>query len=158
MLSAEQAAHIYHTNYVRNARAVGAIWIVFTITLAVIIMVVFIQPYWLGDSVNTLQAGYFGLFHYCIGNALTTELTCKGSMFDSGSIPSGAFKTAMMFVGISMLLIVSSIVSLGLFFFSNAGSVYKICAWQQLASGECPRRSLVVPGLIIFMVLCLFMN
>ncbi|CDQ86176.1 unnamed protein product [Oncorhynchus mykiss] len=41
-------------------------------------MVVFIQPYWIGDSVNTPQAGYFGLFHYCIGNALTSELICKG--------------------------------------------------------------------------------
>lgn len=136
MLPAQEAAKIYHTNYVRNARAVGVLWIVFTITFAVITVVVFIQPYWIGDSVNTPQAGYFGLFHYCIGNALTSELTCKGSALDFGSIPSGAFKTAMFFVGISMLLVVGSIVCLSLFFFCNAGSVYKICAWMQLASSE----------------------
>ena len=95
-----------------------------------------VQPYWIGDSVNTPQAGYFGLFHYCIGNALTGELICKGSALDFGSIPSGAFKTAMFFVGISMLLVVGSIVCFSLFFFCNAGSVYKICAWMQLASCE----------------------
>ncbi|KAF3856070.1 hypothetical protein F7725_016793 [Dissostichus mawsoni] len=134
MLPAVEAAKIYHTNYVRNARAVGVLWQVFTITFAVITVVVFIQPYWIGDSVHTPQAGYFGLFHYCIGNALTSELTCKGSAMDFGSIPSGAFKTAMFFVGISMLLVVGSIVCFSLFFFCNAGSVYKICAWMQLAS------------------------
>ncbi|KAF0035124.1 hypothetical protein F2P81_012882 [Scophthalmus maximus] len=137
MLPAQEAAKIYHTNYVRNARAMGVLWTVFTITFAVITVVVFIQPYWIGDSVNTPQAGYFGLFHYCIGNALTSELTCKGSALDFGSIPSGAFKTAMFFVGISMLLVVGSIVCLSLFFFCNAGSVYKICAWMQLASSTC---------------------
>ncbi|KAM3621128.1 uncharacterized protein V6R79_006390 [Siganus canaliculatus] len=137
MLPAQEAAKIYHTNYVRNARAVGVLWTVFTITFSVITVVVFIQPYWIGDSVNTPQAGYFGLFHYCIGNALTSELTCKGSALDFGSIPSGAFKTAMFFVGISMLLVVGSIVCFSLFFFCNAGSVYKICAWMQLASSTC---------------------
>lgn len=140
MIPAKEAAKIYHTNYVRNARAVGVLWTVFTITFAVITVVVFIQPYWIGDSVSTPQAGYFGLFHYCIGNALTSELTCKGSALDFGSIPSGAFKTAMFFVGISMLLVVGSIVCFSLFFFCNAGSVYKICAWMQLASSEHQRE------------------
>ncbi|XP_039652874.1 LHFPL tetraspan subfamily member 5 protein [Perca fluviatilis] len=146
MLPAQEAAKIYHTNYVRNARAVGVLWTVFTITFSVITVVVFIQPYWIGDSVNTPQAGYFGLFHYCIGNALTSELTCKGSALDFGSIPSGAFKTAMFFVGISMLLVVGSIVCFSLFFFCNAGSVYKICAWMQLASSTCMVIGCYLPG------------
>ncbi|XP_063049461.1 LHFPL tetraspan subfamily member 5 protein [Engraulis encrasicolus] len=137
MISAPEAARIYHTNYVRNARAIGVLWQVLTTVFAIIDMVVFIQPYWIGDSVNTPQAGYFGLFHYCIGNALTGELTCKGSALDFGSIPSGAFKTAMFFVGISMLLVVGCIVCFSLFFFCNSGSVYKICAWMQMASCGC---------------------
>lgn len=136
MLPAQEAAKIYHTNYVRNARAIGVLWAVFTMCFAIITVVVFIQPFWIGDSVSTPQAGYFGLFHYCIGNALTSELVCKGSVLDFGSIPSGAFKTAMFFVGTAMLLIVGSIVSLSLFWFLNTGSVYKICGWMQLAAGE----------------------
>lgn len=136
LLPAQEAAKIYHTNYVRNSRAIGVMWAVFTICLAIITVVVFIQPFWIGDSVSTPQAGYFGLFHYCIGNALTSELTCKGSILDFASIPSPAFRTAMFFVGTSMLLVVGTMVCFSLFFFCNAGSVYKICAWMQLASGE----------------------
>uniref|UniRef100_A0A8C6TX05 LHFPL tetraspan subfamily member 5b n=1 Tax=Neogobius melanostomus TaxID=47308 RepID=A0A8C6TX05_9GOBI len=135
LLPALEAAKIYHTNYVRNARAIGVLWAVFTICFVIIEMVVFIQPYWIGDSVNTPQAGYFGLFHYCIGNALTNELTCKGSILDFASIPSPAFRTALFFVGTAMLLIVATMVCFSLFYFFNAGNVYKICAWMQLAAG-----------------------
>lgn len=141
LLPALEAAKIYHTNYVRNSRAIGVMWAIFTICFSIIIMVVFIQPYWIGDSVNTPQAGYFGLFHYCIGNALTSELICKGSVFNFGSIPSAAFRTAMFFTGSSMLLVVGTIVCFSLFFFCNAGVVYKICAWMQLASCKAKEKN-----------------
>ncbi|XP_077575431.1 LHFPL tetraspan subfamily member 5b isoform X2 [Stigmatopora nigra] len=117
LLPAQEAARIYHTNY----------------------------PFWIGDSVNTPQAGYFGLFHYCIGNALTSELVCKGSLLDFGSIPSPAFRTAMFFVATSMLLVVGTVVCFSLFFFCNTGSVFKICAWMQLASAV-----LMVMGCMIY--------
>ncbi|KAG7220729.1 hypothetical protein INR49_017843 [Caranx melampygus] len=145
LLPAQEAAKIYHTNYVRNSRAIGVMWAVFTICFVIITVVVFIQPFWIGDSVDTPQAGYFGLFHYCIGNALTSELTCKGSVLDFSSIPSPAFRTAMFFVGTSMLLIVGTMVCFSLFFFCNAGNVYKICAWMQLASA-----ALMVMGCMIY--------
>ncbi|XP_076132969.1 LHFPL tetraspan subfamily member 5b [Alosa pseudoharengus] len=145
MLPAQEAAKIYHTNYVRNARAIGVLWAVFTMCFAIITVVVFIQPYWIGDSVTTPQAGYFGLFHYCIGNPLTSELICKGSVLDFASIPSAAFRTALFFVGTSMLLIVGSIVCLSLFWFFSTGSVYKICAWMQLASA-----ALMTMGCLIY--------
>ncbi|XP_030321211.1 LHFPL tetraspan subfamily member 5 protein isoform X2 [Calypte anna] len=106
LLPAQEAARIYHTNY----------------------------PYWIGDSIDTPQAGYFGLFSYCIGNALTGELICKGSPLDFGTIPSSAFKTAMFFVGISTFLIIGTILCFSLFFFCNAATVYKVCAWMQLAA------------------------
>ncbi|CAB1353299.1 unnamed protein product [Coregonus sp. 'balchen'] len=43
MLPAQEAAKIYHTNHVRNARAVGVLWTIFTICFAILVMVVFIQ-------------------------------------------------------------------------------------------------------------------
>uniref|UniRef100_A0A670YIW0 LHFPL tetraspan subfamily member 5 n=1 Tax=Pseudonaja textilis TaxID=8673 RepID=A0A670YIW0_PSETE len=134
MLPAQEAAKIYHTNYVRNARAMGVLWALFTLCFAVIMVVTFIQPYWIGDSIDTPQAGYFGLYSYCIGNALTGELICKGSPLDFGTIPSSAFKTAMFFVGISTFLIIGCILCFSLFFFCNAATVYKVCAWMQLAA------------------------
>lgn len=136
LLPAQEAARIYHTNYVRNARAMGVLWALFTLCFSILMVVTFIQPYWIGDSIDTPQAGYFGLFSYCIGNALTGELICKGSPLDFGTIPSSAFKTAMFFVGISTFLIIGSILCFSLFFFCNAATVYKVCAWMQLAAGE----------------------
>lgn len=136
LLPAQEAARIYHTNYVRNARAMGVLWALFTLCFSILMVVTFIQPYWIGDSIDTPQAGYFGLFSYCIGNALTGELICKGSPLDFATIPSSAFKTAMFFVGISTFLIIGSILCFSLFFFCNAATVYKVCAWMQLAAGE----------------------
>ncbi|XP_010226298.1 PREDICTED: lipoma HMGIC fusion partner-like 3 protein [Tinamus guttatus] len=131
-----EAAKIYHTNYVRNSRAIGVLWAIFTICFAIVNVVCFIQPYWIGDGVDTPQAGYFGLFHYCIGNGFSRELTCRGSFTDFSSLPSGAFKAASFFIGLSMMLIIACIVCFILFFFCNTATVYKICAWMQLTSGE----------------------
>lgn len=136
LLPAQEAAKIYHTNYVRNARAVGVMWGTLTICFSVLVMALFIQPYWIGDSVNTPQAGYFGLFSYCVGNVLSSELICKGGPLDFSSIPSRAFKTAMFFIALAMFLIIGSIICFSLFFVCNTATVYKICAWMQLAAGE----------------------
>ncbi|KAG3289314.1 LHFPL tetraspan subfamily member 5, transcript variant X1 [Ictidomys tridecemlineatus] len=134
LLPAQEAAKIYHTNYVRNSRAVGVMWGTLTICFSVLVMALFIQPYWIGDSVNTPQAGYFGLFSYCVGNVLSSELICKGGPLDFSSIPSRAFKTAMFFVALAMFLIIGSIICFSLFFICNSATVYKICAWMQLAA------------------------
>jgi hypothetical protein len=37
------ASHIYHTNYVRNSRAIGVLWGCLTVCFAVINCVVFVQ-------------------------------------------------------------------------------------------------------------------
>ncbi|XP_006882237.1 PREDICTED: tetraspan membrane protein of hair cell stereocilia [Elephantulus edwardii] len=134
LLPAQEAAKIYHTNYVRNSRAIGVMWGTLTICFSVLVMALFIQPYWIGDSVNTPQAGYFGLFSYCVGNVLSSELICKGGPLDFSSIPSRAFKTAMFFVALAMFLIIGSIICFSLFFVCNTATVYKICAWMQLAA------------------------
>ncbi|KAG8557185.1 hypothetical protein GDO81_018359 [Engystomops pustulosus] len=136
MLPSQEASKLYHDNYMRNSRAIGVLWAIFTICFAIINVVVFIQPYWIGDSVNTPKPGYFGLFHYCVGNgAGNREFTCRGSFTDFSSIPSGAFKAAAFFVLLSMVLILGCITCFALFFFCNTATVYKICAWMQLFAG-----------------------
>ncbi|XP_024610726.1 LHFPL tetraspan subfamily member 3 protein [Neophocaena asiaeorientalis asiaeorientalis] len=146
MLPAQEAAKLYHTNYVRNSRAIGVLWAIFTICFAIVNVVCFIQPYWIGDGVDTPQAGYFGLFHYCIGNGFSRELTCRGSFTDFSTLPSGAFKAASFFIGLSMMLIIACIICFTLFFFCNTATVYKICAWMQLTSGECALTSAEAGG------------
>lgn len=139
MLPASEAAKIYQTNYVRNSRAIGVLWAIFTILFAIVNVVCFIQPYWIGDGMDTPQAGYFGLFHYCIGNGLSRDLTCQGSFMEFSTIPSGAFKAASFFIGMSMALVIGCIGCFTLFFFCSTGTVYKICGWMQLAAGKFPR-------------------
>lgn len=137
MLPSQEASKLYHDNYMRNSRAIGVLWAIFTICFAIINVVVFIQPYWIGDSVSTPKPGYFGLFHYCVGNeGNNRELTCQGSFADFRSIPSGAFKAASFFVLLSMVLILGCITCFALFFFCNTATVYKICAWMQLLAGK----------------------
>lgn len=132
MLPSQEAAKIY----MRNSRAIGVLWAIFTICFAIINVVVFIQPYWIGDSVSTPQVGYFGLFHQCIGSGPPNrELDCTGSFTEFSSIPSGAFKAASFFVLLSMILILGCIACMALFFFCNTASVYKTCAWMQLLCG-----------------------
>ncbi|KAG7257369.1 hypothetical protein CRUP_019848 [Coryphaenoides rupestris] len=134
MLPASEAAKIYQTNYVRNSRAIGVLWAISTMIFAIVNVVCFIQPYWIGDGVDTPQSGYFGLFHYCIGNGISRDLSCRGSFTEFSSIPSGAFKAASFFIGMSMVLVVSCIGCFTLFFFCSTGTVYKICGWMQLAA------------------------
>ncbi|KAJ6666331.1 hypothetical protein lerEdw1_000604 [Lerista edwardsae] len=134
LLPAQEAAKLYHTNYVRNSRAIGVLWAIFTICFAIVNVVCFFQPYWIGDGVDTPQAGYFGLFHFCTGSGFSRELDCQGSFTDFSSLSSGAFKAASFFIGLSMVLIIACIVCFILFFFCNTATVYKICAWMQLTS------------------------
>ncbi|KAM8799643.1 LHFPL tetraspan subfamily member 4 protein [Eudromia elegans] len=146
MLPSQEASKLYHDNYMRNSRAIGVLWAIFTICFAIINVVVFIQPYWVGDSVNTPKPGYFGLFHYCVGSGLAgRELSCRGSFTDFSTIPSGAFQAAAFFVLLSMVLILGCITCFALFFFCNTATVYKICAWMQLLAALC-----LVLGCMIF--------
>uniref|UniRef100_A0ACB8EGR4 LHFPL tetraspan sub member 4 protein n=1 Tax=Sphaerodactylus townsendi TaxID=933632 RepID=A0ACB8EGR4_9SAUR len=133
MLPSQEASKLYHDNYMRNSRAIGVLWAIFTICFAIINVVVFIQPYWIGDSVSTPKPGYFGLFQYCTGDdGSNREIKCHGSFAEFAHIPSGAFKAASFFVLLSMVLILGCITCFALFFFCNTATVYKICAWMQL--------------------------
>ena len=45
-----------------------------------------------------------------------------------------------------MMLIIACIICFTLFFFCNTATVYKICAWMQLTSGECALTSAEAGG------------
>ncbi|KAG5273784.1 hypothetical protein AALO_G00155480 [Alosa alosa] len=137
MLPSSEAAKLYQKNYIRNSSAIGLLWSIFTILFAILNVVVFMQPYWIGDGMDTPQVGYFGLFHYCIGDGLSRDLDCQGTFTEFAAIPSTAFKAASFFVGTSMVLVLSCIGCFVLFFFCSTHTVFKICGWMQLASGVC---------------------
>ncbi|XP_074533803.1 LHFPL tetraspan subfamily member 3 protein-like isoform X2 [Halichoeres trimaculatus] len=137
MLPSAEAAKLYQTNYVRNSRVIGLLWAIFTILFGMVNVTIFSQPYWIGDGVDTPQAGYFGLFHYCVGDGHSRDLACQGSFTEFSNIPSSAFKAASFFIGMSMMLVVTCIGCFSLFFLLSTSTVYKICGWMQAASGVC---------------------
>lgn len=126
---------IYHLQYVRNARAVTVVWAIFTVCYAILNIVAFIQPQWLGYTEKSLNAGYFGLYEVC--TILTGgDLDCDGDFLDFTTILNDSFRAASMLVGISALLFLLTIVCLLLFFFMRAATVLKICGWLQLLAGN----------------------
>jgi hypothetical protein len=132
----QDTMRIYYTNYVRNSRAVGAMWGVFTICFAIINIVVFLQPQWIGDTDTSPSTGYFGLFEYC-ELVQFTSLQCVGQFDQFNSILSDPFKAATFFIGFSALVILICICAMLLFFFMSASVVYMICGWIQILSGLC---------------------
>ena len=52
--------------YLRNSKAIGVLWGVFTICYAILSVVVLVQPQWIGDTAEAPGSGYFGLWRHCV--------------------------------------------------------------------------------------------
>lgn len=127
----------YHANYMRNSKAIGVLWGVFTICFAIINAVVFIQPQWIGDTPESRGAGYFGLWQSCHQSLLDgQELICQGRLDDFSSILSPAFRVATIFIGVSFVAIALCILCMFLFFVCHSSTVFHICGWLQVLSSE----------------------
>ena len=126
----------YQANYLRNSRAIGVLWAVFTMCFAIINVVVFVQPQWLGDTETSKGTGYFGLWKSCRLLQDGQDLLCEGRLDDFSSIATPAFRAATVFVGLSVVIILLCLCSMILFFFLHSSTVFHICGWMQAACGE----------------------
>lgn len=69
-----ESSHMYATNYIRNSKAIGVLWGIFTICYAIIGVVAFVTPEWLGDLEHE-NPGRFGLWTRCsYGNGMKERL------------------------------------------------------------------------------------
>ena len=66
-----ESSHVYATNYIRNSKAIAVLWGVFTICYAIIGIVAFITPEWIGDLEHE-NPGRFGLWMRCTFGATGT--------------------------------------------------------------------------------------
>jgi hypothetical protein len=136
-----QSGQLLAATYVKNAKAIGFLWGVFSICYAIITLVVFIQPQWVGTSSPT-SAGYFGPWKHCGVSSIVTEttttsdFTCRGRLDDFGSILNPAFRTATAFVGVSTLIASLSVFALVLFLCTPTTVAYHIVAWMQTIAGR----------------------
>ena len=130
-----ETSRVYYTNYVRNSRAVGVMWGIFTICFAIFNIVVFLQPQWIGDTDDSPAAGYFGLYEYCSLTESGQNLDCQGRFDQYSSVLSLPFYVAAIFIGVSALAVLICICCMLLFFFMKSAVVYLICGWIQVISG-----------------------
>ncbi|GAB1606627.1 LHFPL tetraspan subfamily member 3 protein [Argonauta hians] len=125
---------VYHTNYVRNSRAIAVLWGIFTICFTLLNIVVFIQPQWLGDTIDSPEVGFFGLYEYCERATGSTDFQCIGEFTNMETILNASFKAAGFLIGFSALLFIICVLGLLLFFFLNTATVLRICGWIQTLS------------------------
>jgi len=128
---------IHHTNYVRNSRAVAVLWGIFVVVYAILNIVVFIQPQWFGDTGSSDLPGFFGLWRFCELLSDGADYSCTGDFLDFVDIDNSAFQAASIFVGVSALLFLMSIIGFLLFFFLNTATVLRVCGWFQIIGALC---------------------
>ncbi|KAI5632647.1 lipoma HMGIC fusion partner-like protein domain-containing protein [Phthorimaea operculella] len=127
------SSHLYATNYVRNSKAIGVLWAIFTICYAIISVVAFVTPEWIGD-LETEYPRKFGLWQVCRADEAVED--CKGRLDEFMSINGLVFKIATVLVGIAVALALFTICAMLLFFFCQSTTVFHICGWMQLLSGK----------------------
>merc|ERR1712061_94461 len=88
-----EQSHYYSTKFMRNSKAVGVLWGIFTVCYTVLIIVVFLQDQWIGDAENSKGPGNFGIWRWCVDSQDGTEI-CRGRLDDFGTILSPAFHGA----------------------------------------------------------------
>lgn len=140
------SSQLYATNYVRNAKAVGVLWGIFTVCYAIIVGVAFITPEWMGDTTASENPARFGLWSSCyFGNGVSSAVEdCQGKLDDLSSIPSAAIRVAAILGGISVCVAVVVVAMLLLFFFFQSTTVYLMCAWLHILSAVCLIGSIVI--------------
>ncbi|KAI8423889.1 hypothetical protein MSG28_012887 [Choristoneura fumiferana] len=125
------SSHLYATNYVRNSKAIGVLWAIFTICYAIISVVAFVTPEWIGD-LETEYPRKFGLWQVCRTDEALDD--CKGRLDDFFSINGLVFKIATVLVGVAVAAALFTICTMLLFFFCQSTTVFHICGWLQLLS------------------------
>jgi hypothetical protein len=132
-----ESSHIYATNYVRNSKAIGVLWGIFTICYAIIVVVAFVTPEWIGDTLESEYPGRFGLWARCYFRSSSGGgEDCQGRLDDLSTVASPAFRAATVFVGLSVILALLAICSMLLFFFFQSTTVFHVCGWIQVSSGR----------------------
>ena len=138
----------YTSKYIRNSRAVGVLWGVFTVCSAVLNIVVFASPHWVGDTSASKGPGHFGLWKFCtvLASSTSTEgaegassspsVLCLGELNNFGSILSPAFRASTVFVGLSVIVAVLCVIAFLLFCFMKANSVFELCGTMQFLAGR----------------------
>uniref|UniRef100_A0AAG5D345 Protein with signal anchor n=1 Tax=Anopheles atroparvus TaxID=41427 RepID=A0AAG5D345_ANOAO len=128
------SSHMYATNYIRNSKAIAVLWAIFSICYAIISVVAFVTPEWVGDADSDI-GGRLGLWQICQKDDLNDS--CSGKLEDLLEMQSIAFQVATVFCGLAVATSVLAICCLLLMVFMKSTTVFHICGWMQMLSALC---------------------
>lgn len=142
------SSHMYATNYVRNSKAIGVLWGIFTICYAIIAVVAFVTPEWMGETSSGSESpARFGLWSTCsYGTTAGVVEDCQGRLDDLTTIPSLPGKAATLLAAVSVFVALITIVAMLLFFFIASTKVFHLCGWMQVISGEINKSIIFFPS------------
>ncbi|XP_060065675.1 LHFPL tetraspan subfamily member 5 protein-like [Ylistrum balloti] len=129
-----ETARVYHFRYMREYRAICALWGLLTIIWCILNLVSFIQPQWIGDSPQSPGYGHLGVYANCYPDHALGEYVCDGSPFSWDSILNNSFKATSFFVGVSALLMLITVAALLFFFCFKKTLVFYLCGIMEIIS------------------------
>ena len=133
-----ETAKIYYFRYMREYRAVAVLWGLLSIIWCILNLVAFIQPQWIGDTLESPGFGYIGVYAYCHPNDVKSRYVCSGTFVDFATILNVPFRATTFFVGMSALFMLITVAALLLFFCCKNTAVFIFCGILQLISGMYP--------------------
>lgn len=124
----------YYKRYGYCSCGFGVAWALLTICFLIINIIVFIEPQWIGDTMDSPGVGYVGLFQLCEFVQFGSERVCDGQFQHFETILTSAFRASTFFIGVSCLIIMLCILLFLLFLCVYATYVYIICGVLQVIS------------------------
>jgi len=126
--------HHYSTKMMRTSLAVGVVWGVASICLAICTGLVFMQDQWIGDTPLSKGPGNFGLWRWCSDSRDGVD-RCRGQLPDFTTLLSPSFISATVFTGLALITTCITPLVWAAFYFCRSSAVFKLCGTMQIFSG-----------------------
>ncbi len=110
-------------------------WLIFTICLAIMMIVSLVQPQWIGRNLSGAKAS-FGLYRTC---SWTRTGDCEGSMLEFDDIPSSAWRAASILVLLAVIVCFVAVfvwAAFWLCFMERANVGFRVCSVLVLVAGK----------------------
>lgn len=124
----------WHRSQTRNILIV--LWTIFTICLGIMLIVIFVQPQWLGGTnPKTGVIINFGLYRQCS----ESWQMCSAKLSEFSKIPSSAWKTATIFVALAICATFLSILVMAGYWLAvpeRSGYGFRYATGFQVFTGE----------------------
>lgn len=126
----------YANKMMRISLSVGVVWAMASICLSILLVLVFLQDQWIGDTPQSEGPGHFGLWRWCSDSREGDGFNmCRGSLQDFSSIISPAFRAATVFTGLSVVVTVCAIIIWLAICFTSTKDLFKFSGVLQILSG-----------------------